>query len=107
MDVVVEAEAVVEARWVILSCLRVWVRVVLDLVVGASRHGLGDTRPSVAPLGVEVHHEALLVGAHRAALEVRVQVVHPPEPAALPRAVETCESSKRSNTVPTGGEQAC
>jgi len=61
----------------------------------------------VSPLGVELHHEAFLVGAHPAALEVRVEVVHPPEPAALPRPVETCTPTKRSNTVPTGGEQAC
>jgi len=85
--------------------------VVLDLVVGAAGHGLGDARPPVAQLGVEVEDEALLLGAHPPALEVRVQVVHPPQTAALPRPVQTCTFlfflANTKQEEGAGGEQEC
>jgi len=89
--------------------------VVLDLVVGAAGHGLGDARPPVAPLGVEVEDEALLLGAHPPALQVRVQVVHPPQTAALPRPIQTCtflffggqHNTRTTRQQGAGGEQEC
>jgi len=89
--------------------------VVLDLVVGAAGHGLGDARPPVAQLGVEVEDEALLLGAHPPALQVRVQVVHPPQTAALPRPIQTCtflffggqHKTRTTRQQGAGGEQEC
>lgn len=62
---------------------------VLDLVVGAAGEAAGDAGPAAAPLGVEVEDEALLVGGDAAALEAGVEVVHPPETAALACALQT------------------
>jgi hypothetical protein len=42
---------------------------------------------------VEAEDEPLLVGGDAAALQARVQVVHPPEAAALAGAPETCIST--------------
>jgi hypothetical protein len=44
----------------------------------------------VAPAGVEVEDEELLVGGEVAALHVRPQVVEPPQAAALPRPLQPC-----------------
>ena len=57
---------------------------VLDLVVGAPGQLRGDLRPLVAEDGVEVDDEVLLLLREGAPLEVRPQVVYPPQPAALP-----------------------
>jgi hypothetical protein len=57
---------------------------------------------------VEVEDEALLFCGDAAALEARMQVVHPPEAAALAGAPETCTSStaeKRRRRGGGGGER--
>ena len=44
----------------------------------------------VSPEGVQLEYDALLLRRDLASLEVGPQVVHPPEPAALPCPVEAC-----------------
>jgi len=66
---------------------------VLDLVVGAPGQAPGDTRPPAAPLRVELQDQALLVGGDAAAPEPRVEVVDPPQAAALAGAPQTCIST--------------
>ena len=44
----------------------------------------------VAERGVEAHHRLLLLRRERAALEVRPEVVDPPQPAALAVPVQPC-----------------
>jgi hypothetical protein len=57
----------------------------------------GDAGPPAPPLRVELKDEALLVGGDAAAAEARVEVVHPPEAAALAGALETCTYAARTS----------
>jgi len=57
--------------------------VVLDLVVRPPWQVLRDPRPPVSPLGMELEDEELLLRREVAALDVRLEVVEPPQPAAL------------------------
>jgi hypothetical protein len=61
---------------------------VFHLVVGASRQLRGNLRPLVAEDGVEVDDEVFLLLGEGAPLQVRPQVVYPPQPAALPTPLE-------------------
>jgi len=54
---------------------------------------------------VEAEDEALFVGGDAAALEARVQVVDPPEAAALAGAPETCISSTAEKTPRRRGRE--
>jgi hypothetical protein len=67
--------------------------VVLDLVVGAPREVLRDLGPAVAPAGVQLQDEQLLLRRDVAPPQVRPQVVEPPQAAALPRPPEPCMRS--------------
>jgi len=77
--------------------------VVLDLVVGAAGEAPGDARPPAAVLRVELEDEALLVGGDAAAAEARVEVVDPPETAALAGAPQTCSTPTRMHREEAGG----
>ena len=76
---------------------------VLDLVVGAAGEAPGDARPPAAVLRVELENEALLVGGDAAAAEARVEVVDPPETAALAGAPQTCSTPTRMHREEAGG----
>jgi hypothetical protein len=54
---------------------------------------------------VEAEDEPLLVGGDAAALQARVQVVHPPEAAALAGAPETCISTTAEKRRRRGEEE--
>jgi hypothetical protein len=58
--------------------------VVLDGVVGAAREEARDHGPLVAVEAVRRHEALLLLIAEGALADPRVQLVEPPEPAALP-----------------------
>jgi hypothetical protein len=70
--------------------LDVGVPVVLDLVVRPPRQPRRDLGPPVAELRVEVDDQRLFLLREEAALEVRPQVVGPPQPAALPAPQQPC-----------------
>jgi hypothetical protein len=74
--------------------LDVRVPVVLDLVVRPPRQLRRDLGPPVAELLVQVDHRSLLLLRQQAALEVRPEVVGPPQPAALPAPQESCSLFK-------------
>jgi hypothetical protein len=73
--------------------LDVGVPVVLDLVVRPSRQVRRDLGPPVAQLRVQVDHRFLLLLRQLPALQVRPQVVGPPQPAALPATQQSCSKS--------------
>jgi hypothetical protein len=58
--------------------------VVLDGVVGAAGEEAGDEGPLVAVGAVGVEQPLLLLLRERSLVDPRVQLVEPPEPAALP-----------------------
>jgi hypothetical protein len=59
----------------------------------------------VAPSGLQLDDELLLLRRHVAAPHVRVQVVQPPQPAALPGAVQPCgPEQQHSRRVSRKGE---
>jgi hypothetical protein len=59
------------------------VPVVLDGVVGAAREEAGDERPAVAVGAVRLQEQLLLRRREGPPVDPRVQLVEPPEPAAL------------------------
>jgi hypothetical protein len=67
----------------------VCVPVVLDLVVGPTRQACGNCGPLVAENTVELDDDLLLFESETASLDVRSEVVGPPETAALPTPLET------------------
>ena len=65
------------------ALLQVRVPVVLNLVVSAPGEVAGNCGPPVAQQGVQVDDRLLLFGGESAALDVRPQVIRPPQSAAL------------------------
>ena len=53
----------------------------------------------VAEHGVELEDDGLLVGGDLAPLQVRPEVVHPPQPAALPAPPQPCSASASHRLV--------
>jgi len=74
--------------------LEVRVPEVLDLVVRPARQVRRDRRPLVAEDGVEVQDGLFFLLRELAPLDVRPQVVGPPQPAALAASVQPCKSSQ-------------
>jgi hypothetical protein len=60
----------------------------------ARRYTDGDGDVPVAEHGVQLEDDGLLVGCDLAPLQVRPEVVHPPEPAALPAPAQPCTQTR-------------
>ena len=59
----------------------------------------------VAEHGVELEDDGLLVGGDLAPLQVRPEVVHPPQPAALPAPPQPCSSTSSPAIPPVSSLQ--
>jgi hypothetical protein len=77
------------------------VPVVLDGVVGAPREEAGDERPPVAVCAVRRQEALLLLLRERPPVDPRVQLVEPPQPAALPCSIIPSEHASVRNTKQT------
>uniref|UniRef100_A0A0A9D9Y1 Uncharacterized protein n=1 Tax=Arundo donax TaxID=35708 RepID=A0A0A9D9Y1_ARUDO len=85
--------------------LDVGVPVVLDLVVRPPGEPRRDLGPPVAKLRVEIDHQRLLLLREEAPLEVRPQVVRPPQPAALPAPKKPCKLGDEPPAAMAMGEE--
>ena len=86
------------------------VEVVLDAVVAAARQFHGDLGPLVAHSLVQHEYLFLFLAADRVLLNVRVQVVVPPDPHASNNRKLTsrdiaCQSGGRYGTFPAGARR--
>lgn len=57
---------------------------ILDLIIGTAGQVLGYLRPPVAQYPVDVDNGSLLLLRKRPSLEVRPQIVYPPQSTTLP-----------------------
>jgi hypothetical protein len=78
-----------------LALLEVRPPVVLDLVVRPTGQAARNRRPPVSPESMELDDDALLLGRDLAALQIRSQIVHPPQPAALATSLQPCSNEVR------------